>query len=151
MATTDNVLVSLSGLTLPSDLPWRVNFVQMVDGYLERLHADQSFRPPRFFGYYFKGEDAIAITGCWTVMLDGCEELTTLRESVEAMSMGQFSIAGPEDGEPDFILIHDRYDGSCWLWRFGYGQRFVSATEAQEGEMAGDDEEQAGAGESEED
>ncbi|MFH1497087.1 MAG: hypothetical protein ABII82_04605 [Verrucomicrobiota bacterium] len=139
MATTDNVLVSLSGLTLPSDLPWRVNFVQMVDGYLEKLHAEHSFRPPRFFGYYFKGGDAIAMTGCWTVMLDACEELDALRESVEEMSLGQFSIAGPEDNEPDFMLIHDRYDGSCWLWRFGYGQNFVSATEAMQGGVPDED------------
>lgn len=132
MATTDNVLVSLSGLTLPSDLPWRVNFVQMVDGYLKRLRATHTFQPPRFFGYYFKGNDAVALTGCWTVILAANEELVALRQSIEAMSMGLFSIVGTEESEPDFMLIHDRYDETCWLWRFGYGQSFVTAAEAQE-------------------
>jgi hypothetical protein len=27
------------------------------------------------------------------------------------------------------VLIHDRHDGACWLWRFAYGVRFVMATE----------------------
>jgi hypothetical protein len=27
------------------------------------------------------------------------------------------------------MLIHDRLDGACWLWRFAYGRRFVMATD----------------------
>ena len=30
---------------------------------------------------------------------------------------------------PDFLLIHDRFDGACWLWRFSFGRRFIEASE----------------------
>ena len=30
---------------------------------------------------------------------------------------------------PDFLLVHDTHDGSCWLWRFIYGLRFVESSD----------------------
>lgn len=36
---TDNVLVSLNGFTLPSDLPWRVRFIDLVEDHLRRQGA----------------------------------------------------------------------------------------------------------------
>jgi hypothetical protein len=54
------------------------------------------------------------------------------------MTHGQFSIASPtEQAAPDFLLVHDRRDGACWLWRFAFGLRFVEAVEPVEDD--GDD------------
>ena len=30
---------------------------------------------------------------------------------------------------PEYMLIHDRRDGACWLWGFEHGLRFVEATD----------------------
>lgn len=130
MAATDNVLVPLPGLTLPRDLPWRVKFIDLVEDHLRRMSASPSFRAPRFFGYYFRGDDAVAVTGSWTVLLDAHPLLTDLCESLDEATDGRFEITGTPDSEPDFVLVHDRWDGSCCLWRFAYGMRFVMAEEA---------------------
>lgn len=130
MTPADNVLVPLNGLTLPADLPWRVKFVQLVDDHLRHLHAARPFRPPRFFGYYFKGRDPVAVSGNWTVLLDGDDALLKLCGTLDELTCGQFSITTEHGDEPDFILIHDRHDGACWLWRYAYGLKFVTATDA---------------------
>ena len=44
-------------------------------------------------------------------------------------------VSDVEDQVPDFLLVHDRRDGACWLWRFAYGLHFVEAT----GPISGDD------------
>ena len=30
---------------------------------------------------------------------------------------------------PEFMLVHDRYDGSCWLWDYAHGRRFLEAND----------------------
>jgi hypothetical protein len=30
---------------------------------------------------------------------------------------------------PDYLLVHDRRDGTCWLWSFADGMRFIEASE----------------------
>lgn len=129
MATMENVLVPLPGLTLPRDLPWRVKFVELVEDHLRRLSADAEFHPPRFFGYYFRGHEPVAVSGSWTVLLDQEPDLAGLPETLDAVTAGQFNITGSPDEEPEFVLIHDRRDGACWLWRYAYGMRFVMAAE----------------------
>lgn len=136
MATTENVLVPLPGLTLPCDLPWRAKFVDLVEDHLRRLSAGGGFTPPRFFGYYFRGNDPVAISGNWTVMLDTTPALDELPGQLDEITCGQFSVSADAGEEPDFMLIHDRHDGACWLWRFAYGLRFVSAEDPCLGEDA---------------
>lgn len=124
---TDNVLVPLPGLTLPRDLPWRARFVELVEDHLRRLSGSRHFEPPRFFGYYFRGEDPVAVTGSWTVLLDRQPLLAHLPDALEAVTGGRFTVSAGPDEEPEFMLIHDRHDGACWLWRYAYGLRFVMA------------------------
>ncbi|MCC5021709.1 MAG: hypothetical protein J6386_02400 [Candidatus Synoicihabitans palmerolidicus] len=117
----DNVLVPLPGLLLPPDLPWRMRFVELVQEHLMRVHAYQDFEPPRFFGYYFKDGDPVA--GAWTVLLDPLAPMTSLPDSLDMLTQGEFDVNSSQDQESDFILVHDRHDGACWLWRY----RFVMA------------------------
>lgn len=130
MAETENVLVPLPGLTLPRDLPWKVKFIDLVEDHLRKMSAGGGFEAPRFFGYYFRGEEAVAVTGSWTVLLDAHPLLAGLAASLDAVTGGRFEITGAPDREPDFVLVHDRWDGSCCLWRFAFGMRFVMAEEA---------------------
>lgn len=127
MPATQNVLVPLPGLTLPQDLPWRVKFVELVEDHLRKMSAEARFSPPRFFGYYFRDDEPVAVTGSWTVLLDPSPALQQLPKTLEKVTAGQFNIAGTAESEPEFVLIHDRRDGACWLWRFEYGLRFVMA------------------------
>ncbi len=30
-------------------------------------------------------------------------------------------------GHKRYLLLHDRYDGACWLWGFEQGRRFVES------------------------
>lgn len=127
---TDNVIIPLTGFTLPRDFAWRVRFVAAVDEQLRRLRSTGHFEPPRFFGYFFQGENPVGVTGNWVVSLDSSPLLNTLPPMVERITQGQFSISSDSiDVIPDFILINDSHDGACWLWRFSYGLRFVESTE----------------------
>lgn len=128
---SDNVLIPLPTFSLPVDFPWRVRFISAVDEHLRRLRATGHFRPSRFFGYYFRGEAPMGVSGNWTVTLDAEPPLLQLRSALDRITKGQFSISSQAaDADPDFLLVHDRRDGACWLWRFEYGLRFVEAIDA---------------------
>jgi hypothetical protein len=129
-ALTENILVPLPGFSLPRDYPWRVRFVAAVDEQLRRLRSTGYFVPPRFFGYFFQGSQAVGVTGNWVVTLDAETVLGSLPAEIEHLTHGQYSIAsGSNDVVPDFLLVHDTHDGSCWLWRFNFGLRFVESNE----------------------
>ncbi len=131
----ENLLVPLPGFTLPPDFPWRVRFIAAVDEQLRRLRATGHYVPARFFGYYFQGRAPVGVSGSWTVALEPAAPWHELNAALEQVTCGQFNIASDSrDSEPDFMLVHDRRDGTCWLWRFGFGLRFVEATEATMGE-----------------
>jgi hypothetical protein len=126
----DNVLIPLPGFQLPGDFPWKVGFVAMVDDQLRRLRATGHFLPPRFFGYYFQASVPIGVGGSWTVSLDGIQPVSLLPGMLDRLTQGQYSITsnGPET-MPDYLLVHDRRDGACWLWSFDDGLRFVESVE----------------------
>jgi hypothetical protein len=127
---SENLLVPLPGFMLPADFPWRVRFIAAVDEQLRRLRATGHYVPARFFGYYFHGATPMGVSGSWTVALDLAAPWRQVNASLERLTCGQFSIASEARGvDPDFMLVHDRFDGACWLWRFGFGLRFVEATE----------------------
>ena len=128
---SDNVLIPLPTFSLPVDFPWRVRFISAVDEHLRRLRATGHFRPSRFFGYYFRGDAPMGVSGNWTVTLDAEPPLLQLKAALDRITKGQFSISSSSgDADPDFLLVHDRRDGACWLWRFEYGLRFVEAVDA---------------------
>jgi hypothetical protein len=127
---TDNVLIPLPGFALPGDFPWQVGFVAMVNDQLKRLRATGHFMPPRFFGYYFQRHVPVAVGGSWTVSLDPTQPVTLIPGVLDKMTHGQFSITSARrDRVPDYMLVHDRRDGACWLWSFADGLRFVEAAE----------------------
>jgi hypothetical protein len=127
-AMTDNVLIPLSGFVLPGDFPWRVGFITLVDQQLRRLRATGHFVPPRFFGYYFRGDLPVAIGGSWTVTLDPVAPMTLLPEAVEKFTRGDYPfVSASREKTPDYILVHDTRDGASWLWSFEHGVKFVEA------------------------
>jgi hypothetical protein len=72
----------------------------------------------------------MAISGNWTVTLDLQPPVSQLAEVLDYVTKGQFSIVSiARDRLPDYMLIHDRRDGVCWLWGFETGLRFVEATD----------------------
>jgi hypothetical protein len=70
------------------------------------------------------------VGGSWTVSLDLTRPAAQLPDRLERLTHGQYSItsSGP-DAMPDYLLIHDRRDGACWLWSFDDGLRFVESVE----------------------
>lgn len=134
MQSADNLLVPLPGLMLPPDLPWRTEFVALVQEHLLRMGSGQVSEPPRFFGYYFKDGDPVAVAGPWTVLLDPLAPLINVPDSLDLLTQGQFDVMTKGSDEPDFVLIHDRRDGACWLWRYRFGMRFVMAQDPMLGE-----------------
>jgi hypothetical protein len=135
---SENILVPLPSFRLPQDYPWSVRFVAAVEGELRRLRASGHFSPPRFFGYYFRGGRPVGVSGPWTVALESNPYAMRLLEAIDEITQGEYSIATPDGGaDPDFLLVHDRLDGGCWLWRFRCGLRFVEATEPVEAAFMG--------------
>src|SRR5262245_2698957 len=131
----ENILIPLPGFQLPGDFPWRIGFVALVDDQLKRLRATGHFCPPRFFGYYFQAHVPIGLAGSRTVSLDSTRPTSLLPGMLEQITHGQYSITctGP-DRTPEYMLIHDRRDGACWLWSFDDGLRFIEATEPMTGD-----------------
>lgn len=132
----ENILIPLPGFELPKDFPWRVGFVGLVNDQLRRLRATGHFVPPRFFGYYFQGDVPVVVGASWTVSLDPmAQPASLLPRMLERMTCGAYSItSGSRETNPDFLLVHDRHDGACWLWSFADGMRFVEAVEAVKGD-----------------
>jgi hypothetical protein len=137
---SDNVIIPLPKFVLPGDLPWRVGFVALVDDQLRRLRATGFFVPGRFFGYFFQAEQPVAVSGSWTVTLEAEHPITALPGMVEKATNGHFSVVSAKrESVPDYMLVHDRLDGTCWLWTFPEGLRFVEAVEPVSGGETGGD------------
>ncbi len=129
----DNVLIPLTGSTLPTDFPWRVRFIAAVDEHLQKLRSTGHFIPPRFFGYYFRGDTPVSVSGNWTVTLDPVPPISQLPEIIEYVTQGKYSISSKSrDQLPEYMLVHDRFDGTCMLWSFEHGLKFVEATDPVE-------------------
>ena len=139
----DNLLIPLPGFELPADFPWRIGFVTLVNDQLRRLRATGYFMPPRFFGYYFQGHMPVGVSGSWTVSLDATQPVSLLPGMLDQLTHGQYSITSSgRSAAPDFMLIHDRRDGACWLWSFAEGLQFVEAVEPTNEDGGWDDAEQ---------
>jgi hypothetical protein len=131
----ENVLIPLPGFELPADFPWRVGFVSLVDQQLRKLRATGHFLPPRFFGYYFQREVPVGVGGSWTVSLDATRPAVLIPPMLDQLTHGEYSISSESrDRLPEFLLVHDRRDGACWLWSFDDGLRFVEAVEPTKGD-----------------
>jgi hypothetical protein len=126
----DNLLIDIPEIRLPRDMAWRVRFVEAVEQHARRLGISGHFQAPRFFGYYFTGPHPVVVAGHWTVMLDDVPLMRRLRQTIDNLTDNRFSIASRSEGsEPEFMLVHDRHDGSCWLWDYLHGRRFLEASD----------------------
>jgi len=138
---TDNMIIDIPELRLPRDMAWRVKFIEAVEEHARRLGISGRFKVPRFFGYYFAGSRAVVVAGLWTVLVDDAELLRRLRLTVEKITGHRFNIAcASEAGEPEFMLVNDSHDGSCWLWDYAHGRRFLEAGEPVTFQPGGSDE-----------
>jgi len=127
---TDNMIIDIPELRLPRDMAWRVKFIEAVEDHARRLGISGRFKVPRFFGYYFTGNRAVVVAGLWTVLVDDADLLKRLRITVEKITDNRFNIATAEEGgEPEFMLVNDSHDGSCWLWDYAHGRNFLEASE----------------------
>ncbi len=137
---TDNMIIDIPEIRLPRDMAWRVRFVEAVEVHARRLGITGRFTVPRFFGYYFTGSRAVVVAGMWTVLVEDARLLRGLRATVEKITDHRFSIASArEGGEPEFMLVHDTHDGSCWLWDYAHGRRFLEAEEPVTEEISDDE------------
>jgi hypothetical protein len=140
---TDQLLIDLPEIRLPRDLAWRVKFIEAVEDHVRQLGIQGRFEPPRFFGYYFAGRNPVVLARHWKVTLDSAPLLSRLRQILDRMTDHRFNIAAESDEiEPDYRLVHDRYDGACWLWGFEQGKRFVESHVPVAGASAAEDDDE---------
>jgi hypothetical protein len=86
--------------------------------------------PPRFFGYYFQEGSPLAVGASWTVSLENTDPVAALPDLLVHLTDGRFSIVSrTRHVPPDYILVHDRCDGACWLWSFAEGLKFIEAVD----------------------
>lgn len=125
---TDPILIELTGLRLPRDFAWRRQFVAAVEKKRQRLGLPGGFTAPRFLGYYFCGRHPVVLAGHWQVTLASAIPLGPLRRVLQQITDHPFNlVAESEETVPEYLLVHDEYDGGCWLWGFEPGRRFVGA------------------------
>ena len=135
---TDQLLIDLPEIKLPRDLAWRVKFIEAVENHLRLLGVDGHFEVPRFFGYYFCRSNPVVLARQWKVTLDSAPLLWHARHVLERITDNKFSIVTQSHGTPpDYLLLHDRFDGSCWLWGFEQGRRFVDTPQPVTGGSPG--------------
>lgn len=126
----NNLLIDLPELKLPRDLARRVKFVDAVERHVEAIGVRGHYEPSRFVGYYFAGDLPVVVSGQWSVTLEMVPLLRDLGTLLDRITDGRFSIESRSElATPQFILVHDTYDGSCWLWEYGCGRRFLEAKE----------------------
>ena len=77
----------------------------------------------------------VGVGGSWTVSLDTSRSIAMVPGMLDRLTHGQYSITstGPES-TPDYLLVHDRRDGACWLWSFDDGLHFVESVEPMTGD-----------------
>jgi len=108
----------------------RSSVMSTAQSNVEIAVIDAHFVPARFFGYYFRGSTPVSVSGNWTVTLDLVPPVSQLPEVLDYVTQGKYSIASPSrDQLPEYMLVHDRRDGACWLWKFDDGLRFVESTD----------------------
>ena len=101
---------------------------------------DQAGFPQQSVLELSSGSHAVVVAGLWTVLVDDAALLRRLRTTVEQITDHRFNIASREEGgEPEFMLVNDSHDGSCWLWDYAHGRRFLEASEPVETRELSDD------------
>jgi len=63
------------------------------------------------------------------VSLDANPPVTLIPGLLEKITHGAYSIESASDADPEYALVHDRYDSACWLWSFEDALRFIEAYE----------------------
>lgn len=83
----------------------------------------------------------MAIGGSWTDSLDPLPPVTLLPEAIEKFTQGEYAIVShSRELFPDYLLVQDTRDGTCWLWTFAQGVKFIEAIEpVTAGESGWDD------------
>lgn len=130
---TDQTLIHLPEIRLPRDFAGRLKFVEAVENHVRLLGITGRFEPPRFVGYYFAGRHPVVLARHWKITLGSAPLLWRLHEMLDRMTGRKFNLVTDSDESvPDYLVVHDRYDGVCWLWEFEQGRRFVGALQPVE-------------------
>jgi hypothetical protein len=128
MSMMDHSLIELPNFRLPRDLAWRVKLIEAIEDHLRVHGSRERFDPPRFYGYYFCRRHPVVLARHWKVTLEPVPLFSHLRVFVERLTEKKFNFVAEVEGtEPEYLLVHDRFDESCWLWEFEQGRRFVGA------------------------
>lgn len=126
----DNVIVPLHGMfSFPRGFVSDIGLVQRINWDLFQNGFKPKFVLPRFVGFYVQDDVPIGVAGLMVVKLSS-RDLCKLRlDELDHWTKGQQSIIGDSKTIPGFVLILDSYDGSCHLWSFPEGIRFLQSTE----------------------
>ncbi|HKB89938.1 MAG TPA: hypothetical protein VKC60_05410 [Opitutaceae bacterium] len=122
--------VSLPDFILPKDYAWQTGLIAAIEQYLYESNRPMRYNPPRFIGYYFLHGQPIALCRNIRAALPPEGVVLLLAQQVHDATKGLFSLTGEpreEGADPLYLLVHDNWDGSCSLWPFAAGRRFVTA------------------------
>jgi hypothetical protein len=123
-------LAIINNLKLDPDFPESVGFIALLQEHLLKMRITGGrFMPPRFFGYYFRGEVPIGVAGPWTILLTPGELITTVLGIVKDGVEGYQIQSANSETDPPHVLVHDMHSGICSLWNFEEGIFFVEASE----------------------
>ena len=124
-----DTIVLLGSFRLPRDYAWRVGLVDAIGWHRREIGVKEPYVPPRFVGFFFNHELPVGDCRDARVNLERRPPIEHLPAQVLAATNQQYRITSePGRIEPPFLLIHDRWDGACWLRDFASGVRFVTLT-----------------------
>ncbi len=123
-----DVIINLTGFTLPHDYAERVGYVQIMRRCLRACgRDDRAYQPARFFGYYFNLAQPVGASVDCRVNLPLAAPLAFLGAQVDTATQQRYSIRTLDgESEPRYILLHDHWSRHCWLRCFRPGYEFVT-------------------------
>lgn len=122
-------IYELPGMILPRTLAFDIGLMEAMEDHVERTRKRivRFFRAPRFIGIYFNHTQPVAICQFCRANLPLRPEVRFLWMKVDSFARRERCIVAEKGSlEPPFIVVHDSLDGSCWLYPFEQGRRFLT-------------------------
>lgn len=124
-------LIPLEDFKLPKNYAWRIGMVEAMRFYQKNQGLRPIYNPPRFLAYFQQQGTPICESKEARVGLEMKHPIVCLPAQVIAAVGEKYRIATSKyEIEPPYVLIHDSWDGSCWLSDFASGIRFVTLKSA---------------------
>jgi len=121
-------IIPLTGISFPSNFAWESGLCDTILDLHPLRWNDGAYRPPRFTGYFYSNVFLIGTCAHGGGRLPRRIITDFLDAKIATYTSNQHQITG-RASHPDYLMVHDAWDGRCWLAPFKTGLVFLRAPE----------------------